>query len=48
MQYSSDHDAYDYMQQPLVMFPDYRRGTDICNGKGSQDHEMTKMTQGDW
>ena len=42
MQHSDDHNAHDYMQQPFVRIHDYRRGIDICNGKGSQDHVGAK------
>ena len=43
MQYSNDHDAHDYMQQPFMKIHDYKRGIDIYNGKGSQDHRGAKM-----
>ena len=45
MQYLNDHNAHDYMQHPFVRIHGYRKGTDICNGTGSQDHEGAKMVQ---
>ena len=48
MQYLNDHDTHDYTQQPFGKIHGYRKGTDIYNGTGFQDHKGAKIVQGVW
>ena len=48
MQELYGHIAHGCMLLLFERIPDYRRDTNNCNGKGSQDHEGVKMIQVVW
>ena len=47
MQHSDGYGTHGCMLLLFERISYYRRGTDICNGKGSQDHEVARVIQED-